>query len=130
VERARGDVQAILGLALVCFTAPAETFLREGCQLVPDENRPVDWKLMKHDGAHSELNVTHEDALSFARTAAEAFGVGESRGGMPPVELPLLVDYRHRNHALLEAARCPDSVPSEHLPQLLFVGLVALQMPR
>jgi CRISPR-associated protein Csb1 len=69
----------ILGLALVCFTAPAETFLREGCQLVPDKDKSSEWSLVQHDGTRSEHKITHQEALNFARVAAEAFGVGESK---------------------------------------------------
>lgn len=66
----------ILGLALVALTAPQETFLREGCQLVPDPDRPSRWSLVKHDGSRDEnFNLPHDQALSFASEAAEAFGV-------------------------------------------------------
>jgi CRISPR-associated protein Csb1 len=69
----------ILGLALVAFTAPQETFLREGCQLVPDTNRTAEWKAVKHDGNSEYLAITHTDALAFAQVAATDFEVGESK---------------------------------------------------
>lgn len=69
----------ILGLALVSFTAPQEMFLREGCQLVPDNERPSEWSLVKHDGNRPPLQLTHEDACAFARATAISFGVGEDR---------------------------------------------------
>lgn len=65
----------IFGLALVAFTAPQETFLREGCQLIPAEGKNVQWTLVRHDGTRNGLNLTHEDALGFATVAATAFGV-------------------------------------------------------
>jgi CRISPR-associated protein Csb1 len=66
----------IFGLSLVVFTAPQDSFLREGCQLVPDPNRPAQWSVVHHDGHRDdEFNVPHKDALEFATTAAEAFGV-------------------------------------------------------
>ncbi|MCL5947165.1 MAG: type I-U CRISPR-associated RAMP protein Csb1/Cas7u [Chloroflexi bacterium] len=65
----------IFGLALVAFTARPETFLREGCELVPSEDRAAEWKLVNHDGARSDWRITHEDALAFVTAAAEAFGV-------------------------------------------------------
>jgi len=69
----------ILGLSLVAFTAPQETFLREGCQLVPDANKPAEWKLVRHDGRSEPLSIDHTVARGYAEQAAEAFGVGESR---------------------------------------------------
>jgi CRISPR-associated protein Csb1 len=71
----------VLGLALVCFTAPAETFLREGCQLVPDTTRAAEWTLVKHDGTRSQRRIVHQDAMAFASAVATAFGVGEPRQG-------------------------------------------------
>ncbi len=65
----------ILGLALVAFTAPQETFLREGCQLVPLADRDSEWTLVSHDGGRYDMKVTHEDALAFATAAAKAFRV-------------------------------------------------------
>jgi CRISPR-associated protein Csb1 len=70
----------ILGLSLVAFTAPQESFLREGCQLVPEAGRPAAWALVKHDGSRDKsFTVSHEDALAYATGAAEAFGVGPER---------------------------------------------------
>jgi CRISPR-associated protein Csb1 len=67
----------ILGLSLVAFTAPQETFLREGCQLVPDPSRPAEWSIVKHDGHRDQkFNLPHDEALEYARAAARGFGVG------------------------------------------------------
>ena len=65
----------ILGLALVSFTAPAETFLREGCHLVPVQERPPEWKLVKHDGTRQDWGIGHDEAIAFATAAAKDFGV-------------------------------------------------------
>jgi len=65
----------LFGMALVSFTAPPESFLREGCQLVPDPDRSAEWKLVKHNGARDDFAVTHDHAVAFAVTAAEGFGV-------------------------------------------------------
>ncbi|MEM2869152.1 MAG: type I-U CRISPR-associated RAMP protein Csb1/Cas7u [Thermoplasmata archaeon] len=67
----------IFGLSLVAFTAPTETFLRQGCELVQDPNKPTEWKIVNYDGIRSELKITHDEALSFAKAAAEAFGVSK-----------------------------------------------------
>jgi CRISPR-associated protein Csb1 len=71
----------VLGLALVSFTAPPETCLREGCELVPDPKRPVEWKLVKHDGTREDAVITHGQAISFANAAAKEFGVYEAAKG-------------------------------------------------
>lgn len=71
----------ILGLSLVAFTAPQETFLREGCQLVPDSDQPSEWSLVKHDGSRDQnVSLPHKEALDFATAAAEEFRVGPKRG--------------------------------------------------
>lgn len=71
----------ILGLALVAFTAPQDTSLREGCQLVPDTERASQWELVRYDGKREPFNLTHEAALAYAKVAADAFGVGDDREG-------------------------------------------------
>jgi CRISPR-associated protein Csb1 len=68
----------VLGLALVCFTAPPEITLREGCELVPDPKRPVEWRLVKHDGTRADGAITHDQAFIFATAAAKEFGVEDS----------------------------------------------------
>ncbi len=67
----------ILGLALVALTAPGTTYLRAGCNLVPDVERPRQFILVSSDGSRDELSLTHGDAMAFATAAAEAFGVGK-----------------------------------------------------
>jgi CRISPR-associated protein Csb1 len=67
----------ILGLSLVAITAPQEPNLREGCELVPDAAKGIQWTLVGHDGARREYSLSHEDALAFATEAAKAFGVEE-----------------------------------------------------
>jgi len=78
----------LLGLALVSFTAPMETNLREGCELVPDPESPATWKMVKHDGTRKDFAIRHEDALAFATVSAEAFGVtGQKHDGVFEPEL-------------------------------------------
>jgi len=72
----------ILGLALISFTAPQETFLREGCELVPDPERPVEWNIVHHDGQRKPFAVSHDDVLKFAQMAAEDFKVGPDKEGI------------------------------------------------
>ncbi|MEN6335382.1 MAG: type I-U CRISPR-associated RAMP protein Csb1/Cas7u [Phycisphaerales bacterium] len=68
----------VLGLSLVAMTAPAHTYLRQGCNLVPDVDRPRTVTLVSADGMRDNLELKHDEALAFAKLAARAFGVGES----------------------------------------------------
>ena len=70
----------ILGLALVSATAPQETSLREGCQLVPDPDHSFESKLVRHDGTREDFTVLHAEALAHATAAAQAFGVQQPEG--------------------------------------------------
>lgn len=69
----------VLGLSLVAFTATASTYLRQGCNLVPDIDKPREFALIHSDGSRETPKLTHADALIFALAAAHAFGVGEDR---------------------------------------------------
>lgn len=69
----------ILGLALVAFTAPQETSLREGCILVGDVDKPAVWNIVQHDGRTEPFKLTHDEAIAFAEAAADKFGVGQDR---------------------------------------------------
>jgi len=68
----------ILGLSLVALTAPAQTYLRQGCNLVPDIDHPRSVTLVNADGTRDELRIKHDEAITFAILAAKAFGVGKS----------------------------------------------------
>lgn len=82
-SREREDTLAlrryVLGLGLVAFTASPDTFLREGCQLVPAENRNIEWKIVKHDGTREAFNIAHKDAQDFATKAAKDFQVDQPK---------------------------------------------------
>lgn len=69
----------LLGLALVAFTKPAVGFLRQGCNLVLDGDRKPESKVVYPDGRREDSGLTHAAALAFAKTAASAFGIGESK---------------------------------------------------
>ena len=69
----------ILGLALVAATAPLDGFLRAGCLLTPDPDAPGDWETVERDGERKRIGLDAEIAVNYARPAAAAFGVGESR---------------------------------------------------
>ena len=67
----------ILGLALVAATAPLDGFLRAGCLLTLDPDEKAVWHSVTRNGERSPLGLNEEIALSYARNAADAFGVGE-----------------------------------------------------
>jgi CRISPR-associated protein Csb1 len=68
----------VLGLSLVVLTSPPQTYLRQGCNLVPDVDHPRSVTLIQADGTRSEFTLKHEQARGFAKLAADAFHVGES----------------------------------------------------
>lgn len=69
----------ILGLSLVAFTAPVESYLRQGCTLVRNPDAKYEFVAVKVDGHREPLQLTHEMAIAYATAAAKAFGVGGDR---------------------------------------------------
>ena len=69
----------ILGLALVAFTAPQESYLRQGCELVADPEKPAKWEIVNYDGKRKPFAVTSTDAFSYASVAREAFKPAANR---------------------------------------------------
>ena len=70
----------ILGLCLVAGLAPSDLFLRQGCLLVQAQ-KPVESSLVYRDGRRDGYTVNFDGILSFAKTAAQGFGVGSRRVG-------------------------------------------------
>lgn len=70
----------VLGLSLVAATAPLDPFLRQGCLLVPDPDpdETAKWSLVERNGKRTAVDLNGQTALSYAKTAAKAFGVGPS----------------------------------------------------
>lgn len=68
----------ILGLSLLALTAPPQTYLRQGCNLVPDIDHPKTITLVHADGTRHALEATHDQVLGYLQAAAKAFGVGNS----------------------------------------------------
>lgn len=66
----------ILGLALIAFLAPAELYLRQGCLLVASTSQPATKQIVWRTGKRDVFDVSEQEVLSFARSAAKAFGVG------------------------------------------------------
>jgi len=74
----------ILGLSLVAFTHPSAFvgYLRQGCTLVLDPEAkpaPREFALVHPDGKRDPQSIAHDDALAYAKVAADKFGVGESK---------------------------------------------------
>lgn len=65
----------ILGLALVAITAPQDPYLRQGCNLVPDHDKPREWKVVNLDGSREPFTLSHDDAVKYAREAMKNFGI-------------------------------------------------------
>jgi len=69
----------ILGLSLVALTAPQECYLRQGCNLVPDIDKPREFKVVNLDGTRDDFALSHEVTVDFARTAMKKFGIEPGR---------------------------------------------------
>ncbi|MCA9629159.1 MAG: type I-U CRISPR-associated protein Cas7, partial [Myxococcales bacterium] len=67
----------VLGLALVAATAPQDPFLRQGCLLVPDPDAAAGWEVVERTGQRRSVELHPETLAARAKSAAEAFGVGE-----------------------------------------------------
>lgn len=69
----------VLGLALTAFTSNPSGYLRQGCNLVLDPERPREFVEVYPDGRRVPATVTHEAARAYAAAVAKAFGVGGNR---------------------------------------------------
>lgn len=69
----------ILGLALVALTANTSSYLRQGCNLVLDPDKPREFNEVYRDGRRVSANISHDEAIAFATVTAKAFGIGENR---------------------------------------------------
>jgi CRISPR-associated protein Csb1 len=69
----------ILGLCLIAATEPLDGFLRAGCLLVPKGNAKTPWVEVARTGERSEVALDAATVRSFAKDAADRFGVGADR---------------------------------------------------
>lgn len=69
----------ILGLSLVAFTYRQPSYLRQGCNLVLNPDKPAEFVEVRNDGSRHPARITHEDALAYASAAAKAFGIGKDQ---------------------------------------------------
>lgn len=69
----------ILGLSLVAFLSPSDSYLRQGCTLVLNPEKPREFVEVNYDGSRPSCNLTADVALAFATEASKAFCIGASR---------------------------------------------------
>lgn len=85
IEAGRDDANTlrlrryIFGLALVALTANTSAYLRQGCNLVLDPEKPREFHEVYRDGRRAPSSISHDDAIRFAKVAATEFGVGDNR---------------------------------------------------
>lgn len=80
-ERTRSLRRYLLGVAVTAFTANVSGYLRQGCNLVLDASKPEPRRVEEvyPSGERRPFTLSHEEAITYAKAAAKAFGVGESR---------------------------------------------------
>lgn len=69
----------ILGLALTALTCKPSSYLRQGCNLVSDPEKPMEFKLVFNDGRREDVALKHDGALAYAKEVAMAIGIGTDR---------------------------------------------------
>lgn len=69
----------MLSLALTAFTHNPAGYLRQGCLLVLDPDKPREFVEVFPNGQRVPCTLAHEAALEFAKAAAKDFGVGKSQ---------------------------------------------------
>lgn len=69
----------LLGLSLVALTAVQDTYLRQGCNLVPTSAQSRSFELVHASGEREPFSLSHADAIVFATAAADEFAIGPSR---------------------------------------------------
>ncbi len=69
----------ILGLSLVALTLNSSGYLRQGCILVADPEKPSEFVEVYPDGKRIPCKIDHQTAVEYASIAAESFGIGASR---------------------------------------------------
>jgi CRISPR-associated protein Csb1 len=69
----------IFGLALTALTHPPASYLRQGCNLVADSEKPREFFEVHLDGKRVPAKILHDEARAFASIAAKAFGLGKDQ---------------------------------------------------
>lgn len=69
----------ILGLSLVAALSPIESFLRQGCLLVPKADHPSSWTLVDRMGQRNPVDLDLDAIRAYATERAKRFEVGPER---------------------------------------------------
>ncbi len=80
-DKTRKLQRYILGLSLVAFTANTSNYLRQGCMLVRNPAKAGENEFVEvyPTGERKPCPIDHQEVLKYAKSVAQAFGVGESR---------------------------------------------------
>lgn len=79
-DQTRGLRRYILGLAITALTAKQDTYLRQGCNLIPvNDGDSRTFEIVHSSGKREPCRVTHDDARHYSRIAAKAFGLDPNR---------------------------------------------------
>lgn len=79
VEKTKVLQRYILGLSLVAFTYNPSGYLRQGCTLVLNPEKAVEYVEVYPSGERKPCTISHKESLDYAKEAAKVFGVGESK---------------------------------------------------
>ena len=74
----------IFGLALTAFAAPTKNYLRQGCMLVNDSEKPAEIKEVHRNGQRTPIHFSHDNARAFAQKAMQEFWKDKTESGLPP----------------------------------------------
>lgn len=78
----------LLGLALAAVTLPQDYDLRQGCQLAPQAGANEDvWRVLRRNGLREDVEILHEEVVSFAQEAAKAVFPNGMEGGTHPADM-------------------------------------------
>lgn len=79
----------ILGLTLTTLTATQDTYLRQGCNLVPaNGGKSRTFEIVHSTGKREPCHVTHDEAKQYAEVTARTFGLDPKRTIGPSEEGP------------------------------------------
>jgi len=78
-EKTKNLRRYIFSLALVAITTRTPSYLRQGCDLVLDPQKPVEFEKVYRNGRRESFALSHEDAITFAKAAADVFGIGDDK---------------------------------------------------
>lgn len=69
----------LFGLGLVMLTYPLDHDYRSGTLLVQDPERPAKLEIVYRNGTREAVEITHQQALAYAKDSAATFGVGKNQ---------------------------------------------------